>query len=106
MSAARRVAIGSIREVLGHLRALQDHVNATGPPISRRVALLLVGHSIGGLILYSAVSEYLVEAATNNQIVREHALLVVDFIRQLCTDRLRHIAGDPRGEVVAREVSY
>ncbi len=52
--AALRVALGSVREVFARLRRLR--LSADG------VRLAIIGHSFGGLIVYSALAEYLVES--------------------------------------------
>jgi hypothetical protein len=59
--AARRVAVGSVRELFGRFRRYRNHrVDAGGAPL-----LVLVGHSFGGLIVYSALAQSLIEAATS-----------------------------------------
>jgi hypothetical protein len=62
--AASNVAVGSIREILARLRAFQIALNKTndheGPDEGTR--LIIAGHSFGGLILFTAVSEYLIES--------------------------------------------
>lgn len=52
---AERVARGSIREVIGRLRH-----QAHSP--DQRVHLALIGHSFGGLIVYSAIAESLLDS--------------------------------------------
>jgi hypothetical protein len=54
--AALRVAVGSVREMLGHLR---DFGQGDGD----EAVLVIVGHSFGGLLVYSAVAQSLIEAA-------------------------------------------
>lgn len=56
-AAGLRVAIGSIRELLGRLRQYRNQK----PPGKR--LLVIVGHSFGGMIIYSAVAQSLIEAA-------------------------------------------
>jgi hypothetical protein len=58
--AALRVALGSIREMLGRLRAFRQSERDAG----RAPLLIIIGHSFGGLIVYSAVAQSLIEAAT------------------------------------------
>jgi hypothetical protein len=54
--AALRVALGSVREMLGHLRDFRQG--------ERDLAVLvIVGHSFGGLLVYAAVAQSLIEAA-------------------------------------------
>jgi hypothetical protein len=61
--AALRVALGSVRELLGRLREFRnDQVDKPGEPV-----LVIVGHSFGGLIVYSAVAQSLIEAAATQQ---------------------------------------
>ena len=57
--AALRVALGSVRELLGRL---QDFCNRERSAAMEPV-LVIVGHSFGGLIVYSAVAQSLIEAA-------------------------------------------
>lgn len=57
---AEHVARGSIREVIGRLRALRDR-----PPSSSRAAPLhvtLIGHSFGGLIVFNSLAESLIDS--------------------------------------------
>lgn len=64
-NAAHRVAEGSIRELLARTQALQTRVNkltwADGSGRSTR--LLTIGHSFGGLIVYTALHQYLIDGA-------------------------------------------
>lgn len=73
--AARRVSIGSSRELFARLRSLRtqyndaqsDGVLQTGAASEKtrarpRVRTLMIGHSFGGLILYAAMSESLIES--------------------------------------------
>jgi hypothetical protein len=60
-AAAGRVALGAVREVLARLKTFQDLGpvdQQTNEPLTR---LIVSGHSFGALILFSAISEYLVE---------------------------------------------
>jgi pimeloyl-ACP methyl ester carboxylesterase len=59
--AGRRVAVGSVRELLGRLRHYRNHRKDVpgGAPL-----LVIVGHSFGGMIMYSALAQSLIEAAT------------------------------------------
>jgi hypothetical protein len=75
--AAQRVALGSIRELLGRARALRDTIDRTtwsgtllpasesapaGDPL-RSTRLLIIGHSFGGLIVYTALAQYFTDRA-------------------------------------------
>jgi Alpha/beta hydrolase family len=61
--AALRVALGSVRELLGRLREFRnDQVGKPGEAL-----FVVVGHSFGGLIVYSAVAQSLIEAAATEQ---------------------------------------
>jgi hypothetical protein len=76
-AAAHRVALGSIRELLGRARALRDTLDRTtwsgrllptgtpAPPGERlrSTRLLTIGHSFGGLIVYTALAQYLTDRA-------------------------------------------
>ncbi len=58
-SAGRRVAAGSVRELSGHLRNYhRKRKAAQGSPL-----FVIVGHSFGGMIVYSALAQSLIEAA-------------------------------------------
>lgn len=62
---ATHVAQGSVRELFAELRLLRKSKNANGadrtqPPPMR---MIIVGHSFGGLVVYHAVSQYLLESA-------------------------------------------
>jgi hypothetical protein len=75
--AAQRVALGSVRELLGRARALRDTLDRTtwsgrrlpedvpAPPGEklRATRLLTIGHSFGGLIVYTALAQYFTERA-------------------------------------------
>jgi pimeloyl-ACP methyl ester carboxylesterase len=84
--AATKVATGSIREILAQLRAFQTARNERNeikePDVGTR--LILAGHSFGGLILFTAVAEYLIESVTG---------------RTFFGDRERHIVR-PFGDLV------
>jgi pimeloyl-ACP methyl ester carboxylesterase len=58
--AAAKVALGCVREILAWLRAFQVARNQSYDVDGTR--LIFVGHSFGGLILFTAVSEYLIES--------------------------------------------
>lgn len=69
-NAAHRVAKGSIRDLFAAVRDIQARRNdptgaAAGPKSARRgdTRLILIGHSFGGLIVYDAVHQHLVESA-------------------------------------------
>jgi pimeloyl-ACP methyl ester carboxylesterase len=55
-TAALRVALGSVRELFARLRRFRRQHD-------RESALVIVGHSFGGLIVYSAVAQAFVELA-------------------------------------------
>jgi hypothetical protein len=78
--AATHVALGSARELLTRLRDFQTRVNAppkdTSPPAEtdnkdnaphRATRLITVGHSFGGLIVYSAIAQSLVVNALDGE---------------------------------------
>jgi dienelactone hydrolase len=75
--AAGRVAQGSVRELLGRARALHDTLNRTtwsgklllagaeapkGDPL-RSTRMLTIGHSFGGLIVWTALAQYYTDRA-------------------------------------------
>lgn len=55
-STAEHVARGSVRELISRLRAAHD-----AEPAGRRARVVLIGHSFGGLILYNAIAESLMD---------------------------------------------
>jgi pimeloyl-ACP methyl ester carboxylesterase len=71
---AGRVAVGSVREILARLRQFQDSRSSND---GARTRLVLVGHSFGGLILFSAVSEYLIESAATPGVINPFGDLVI-----------------------------
>lgn len=81
--AAFRVAVGSVREVLAALRRHQRDRNAelTEDDVESGsgTRLVLVGHSFGGLILYSAVAEYMIDSVIRpkRRVVRPFGDLVI-----------------------------
>ena len=59
-AAAQRVATGSVRELFGRLRRYRnDRLAHDGSPL-----LVVAGHSFGGLIVFSALAQSLIEAAS------------------------------------------
>jgi pimeloyl-ACP methyl ester carboxylesterase len=71
-SSAERVSTGSIRQVLAYLAEFKRHVNAPASAGgdaanaigTTRARLIMLGHSMGGLILFNAVSETLIREVT------------------------------------------
>lgn len=61
--AALRVALGSVRELLGRLRDFCNRERSA----AKEPVLVIVGHSFGGLIVHSAVAQSLIEAAATVQ---------------------------------------
>lgn len=58
--AAHRVATGSVRELFGRLRHYRNsRLKGGGSPL-----LVLAGHSFGGMIVFSALAQSLIEAAS------------------------------------------
>lgn len=83
---AQNVAVGSIRELFSLLKAYQESANATDNNIPcqdpkfynvggrepfhcKRVRLLIVGHSFGGLMVYNAVAGSLIDSVTRGLLV-------------------------------------
>jgi pimeloyl-ACP methyl ester carboxylesterase len=62
---AERVAEGSIRALLARAKAHRDVLNTSNWPSGRphHTRMLTIGHSFGGLIVYSAVAQYLTDQA-------------------------------------------
>jgi len=66
MATAHRVAEGSVREVLARAKALRDAIDETSWPghrDPRSTRLVTIGHSFGGLIVYTALSQYFLDRA-------------------------------------------
>ena len=58
--AGRRVAVGSVRELFGRFRHYRNRRRDNGgAPL-----LIIVGHSFGGMVVYSALAQSLIEAAS------------------------------------------
>jgi hypothetical protein len=58
--AGQRVAVGSVRELFGRFRHYRNHrKDAGGAPL-----VVIAGHSFGGMIVYSALAQSLIEAAS------------------------------------------
>ena len=67
MQAAERVAHGSARELLGRLKAFRNGpLPIDGDP---KATLIIIGHSFGGLIVYTAIAQSLIEAAATPDVV-------------------------------------
>jgi hypothetical protein len=62
--AATKVALGCVREILALLRAFHTARNQPGDVdlLDGRTRLIVAGHSFGGLILFTSISEYLIES--------------------------------------------
>lgn len=59
-AAGQRVAVGSIRELFGRIRHYRNHRrDAKGAPL-----FAIAGHSFGGMIVFSALAQSLIEAAS------------------------------------------
>ena len=59
-AAGQRVAVGSVRELFGRLRHYRNcRRKDVGNPL-----LVIVGHSFGGMIVYSALAQSLIQAAS------------------------------------------
>jgi hypothetical protein len=72
MATAHRVAEGAVREVLARAKALRDAVDATSWPghqDHRNTRLVTIGHSFGGLIVYTALSQYFIDRAVQTDVV-------------------------------------
>ncbi|HJU15482.1 MAG TPA: hypothetical protein VJ770_03345 [Stellaceae bacterium] len=70
MAAAHRVAEGAVREVLARAKALRDAVDASSWPghqDHRSTRLITIGHSFGGLIVYTALSQYFIDQAVQSE---------------------------------------
>jgi hypothetical protein len=84
MATAHRVAEGSVREVLARAKSLRDAIDASSWPghqDPRSTRLITIGHSFGGLIVYTALSQYFID-----RIVRSE---LVPFSQSLMPERMR-----------------
>lgn len=82
-AAGARVAQGSIRELLGRVRALRDTLDRTTwsgkrlpagtKPLPgeklRSTRMLTIGHSFGGLVVYTALAQYFIDRAASTAMV-------------------------------------
>ncbi len=68
---AEHVARGSIRELLSRIRILKEQGNPAGLD-----SVLLIGHSFGGLILFNAIEESLLDELVRAQAAGRHQPLV------------------------------
>jgi hypothetical protein len=59
-AAGQRVAVGSVRELFGRLRHYRNRRRKDGG----NPLLVIVGHSFGGMIVYSALAQSLIQAAS------------------------------------------
>jgi len=59
-AAGQRVAVGSVRELFGRLRHYRNRRRKEGG----NPLLVIVGHSFGGMIVYSALAQSLIQAAS------------------------------------------
>ena len=59
-AAGQRVAVGSVRELFGRLRHYRNRRRQDGG----NPLLVIVGHSFGGMIVYSALAQSLIQAAS------------------------------------------
>lgn len=84
-AAALRVSEGSVRELFSRLSGLQRYWNAPehkknchAPPASTpgancNIRMLYIGHSFGGWIIYSAISQSLIEALSADRDIAQSA---------------------------------
>lgn len=65
---ATHVAQGSVRELFAELRLLRNSTTAhnSDSAHSAPMRMIIVGHSFGGLVVYHAVSQYLLESAVEH----------------------------------------
>jgi hypothetical protein len=66
LQAAQRLAQGSPRELLGRLKAFRNR-QPLGDDGRPRATLLIIGHSFGGLIVFTALAQSLIEAASTQE---------------------------------------
>lgn len=65
--AGHRVSTGSARELFGRLRHYRNsRLNNQGKPL-----LIIAGHSFGGMIVFSALAQSLIEAASDQDLVMD-----------------------------------
>jgi hypothetical protein len=70
-NAAHRVSEGSVRSLLGKVKALRDLVNTQPGRAAgrehRSTRMITIGHSFGGLIVYSALAQYFIDRAAASE---------------------------------------
>jgi hypothetical protein len=92
-AAAERVAQGSIRALLARAKAFRDALDSgdwpSGQPHHTR--MLTIGHSFGGLIVYSAVAEYLTDQAAALEV--ESSIGVSALKGQSAAEEKKKVAG-------------
>jgi hypothetical protein len=72
-AAGQRVVVGSVRELFGRLRHYRNRRRKDGwNPL-----LLIAGHSFGGMIVYPALAQSLIQAAPAGNVTPEFADLVL-----------------------------
>jgi hypothetical protein len=76
-NAALHVSLGAVRELFAWLKHFKTQSNRDCGEAQSPTRLLLIGHSFGGLILFSAISQYVIESALNKDIVPPFGDLVV-----------------------------
>ena len=84
MATAHRVAEGSVREVLARAKSLRDAIDATSWPghqDPRSTRLVTIGHSFGGLIVYTALSQYFIDRVVQSELVPFSQSLVAERAR-------------------------
>lgn len=84
MATAHRVAEGSVREVLARAKSLRDAIDATSWPghqDPRGTRLVTIGHSFGGLIVYTALSQYFIDRVVQSELVPFSQSLVAERAR-------------------------
>lgn len=71
-NAAHRVSEGSVRALLGKVKALRDLVNTQPSRVAGRLRrstrMITIGHSFGGLIVYSALAQYFIDRAAASEV--------------------------------------
>lgn len=88
MAAAHRVAEGSVREVLARAKALRDAIDQSSWPHHqdlRSTRMVTIGHSFGGLIVYTALSQYFLDQAVRTA--------TADYARSLAGNQPTHMNG-------------
>jgi hypothetical protein len=101
-NAAHRVAEGSIRELFARARLLRDADRAQGRP----TRMLTIGHSFGGLIVYTAVAQYLVDHAALASDTKELQVPAYGDLVIVINPAIEAIKFEPAAQIMRSRTRY